>query len=111
MLKISGGDADGAGNGTLASGSMGFEDSAVKTEERSAAIGFRVHPAFDGAKSILHEQGPKLPMRAGRQLTFQHGENSDSKAFARFQDDVANEPIANDDFDFAFEQVMAFDIA
>src|SRR5436190_19981969 len=90
---------------------MSLEHRALETEQGCATVGFRIHLAFDRAKCILSQQCPELSMRAGRQLAFEHRENSDGKALASFQNDVADKPIANHNFDFASEKIMASNIA
>src|SRR4051812_12990183 len=111
MLKVLSSNANSAGNRAFAGRGMSFQDSTVKPKQRSAAIGFRVHFPFDGAKGILRQQRPKLAMWAGGQFAFQHREDADGQTLTRFQNDVAHESIADHHFDFAFKKIVAFDIA
>ena len=48
VLKRFRGDADGIHDGAFAGRAVGFDDAAVKAEQRRAAVNFRVHPLFDG---------------------------------------------------------------
>src|ERR1051326_7272839 len=111
MLKISRGDTNGAGNGPFASRGVSFQYSAIKAQKRSAAISFRIHFPFDGAKGILGKQRAKLPMRTGGQFALEHRENTNRQTFASFQNNVADESVADNNLDSALKQIVSFNVA
>src|SRR5882724_11434717 len=53
VLEVVGRDAEGAGDGAFARGAMGLEHRTFEAEQGRAAMDFRVHPAANGAKSVL----------------------------------------------------------
>src|SRR5207253_1402132 len=103
MLEVAGHDADGAGDGAFAGGSMGLEHGTVEAQHGSAAVGLWIHAAFNSAKSILREQRAKLTMRIRSQFALQHHENANREAFTGFQNDISDKTVANHDFHTALE--------
>src|SRR5690349_9045182 len=101
MLKVLSCNANSAGDSAFAGRGMRFQDSAVKSKQRSAAVGFRIHFPFDGAKGILRQQRPELAMWAGGQFAFEHREDADRQALTSFQNDIADKSVADHHFDFA----------
>ena len=106
-----GGDADGAGDGAFARRAVRLDHHAVEAEQRRAAINFRVHAAFDGAKGVLGQQRAELAFGVAHQFAFEHGKHRHGEAFGGFQNDVADEAVADDDIHAVFEQVVALDVA
>ena len=72
---------------------------AVHAEERRAAVFLVVHFLSDGAKRVLREIGAGHPHLAFDQLVLEPFENRVADRFAGFQNDVADEAVADDDLD------------
>ena len=83
----------------------------LKPSKRRAAEALGIHAAFDGAEGVLGQQGAELAAGIGGQLAFEQREHGQGQALAGLQDDVADEPVANDHIHAVPEQVMAFDVA
>src|SRR5207302_2928521 len=80
------------------------------SEQRRAAVNFRVEAPFDVSESVLGEQCPKLAAGIRRELIFEHRKDAHRQAFASFQDDIPHEAVADDDIRTVLEQAVAFDI-
>src|SRR5437588_12509231 len=60
VLEVFGGDSDGAGDRPLTRGTMRFEHSPVKPQQRGASVRLRVHAPPDRPKRTLGAHGPEL---------------------------------------------------
>src|SRR5262245_27154912 len=65
MVQNFGSDADRTGNGAFARRTVRLHHHAVEPDQGSAAVSFRIHPAFNVAKCRLGEQGAELTPRVG----------------------------------------------
>src|SRR6266480_4701768 len=84
---------------------------AIYPEKRTAAVLFIVRLVLNCSNGILHEECADFSHRCAHELVLEPFEHRHRDRFARFQDHVTNESVANDNFNRIFKEVTAFYVA
>src|SRR6267143_2063875 len=84
---------------------------AVHAEKRTTAVLFIVRLVFNCSNGILHKECAGFSHRRAHELVLEPFEHCHRDRFARFQDHVTNESIANDNFNRVFKEMTAFYVA
>ena len=84
---------------------------AVDAEKRATAIVFVICFILDGVKCTAREKGAGLAPFTAHQFGLEPLENCDCDRFGCFQNHVADESVANHDFNRVFEEMATFNVA
>src|SRR6266576_2726022 len=87
------------------------DTNAVDAEKRAAAVFFVIRLVLNRPNSILREECADFSHRCAHELVFEPLKHRHRDRFARLQDYVANESVANDNFNRIFKEVTAFYVA
>ena len=90
---------------------MADDASSADAEERRAAVFGVIHPLFQTIERALREERARFARDALRQLVAQRSRHEFAERFRRFQYDIADESIADDDIGVAVVDVAAFGVA
>src|SRR6266496_5765760 len=84
---------------------------AVHAEKRTAAVLFIVRLGLNCSNSILREERADLSHPRAHELVLEPLKHRHRDRFARFQDHVADESVAYDNFNWIFKEMSAFYVA
>src|SRR5439155_12739900 len=84
---------------------------AVYSEKWTAAVLFIVRLILNCSNGILHEECAGFSHRCAHELVLEPFKHRHRDRFARFQDNVANESVAHDNFNWIFKEMSAFYVA
>src|SRR5947209_14114422 len=84
---------------------------AVDAEKRTAAVLFIIRLVLNRSNGILREECADFSHRRSHELVLEPLKHRHRDRFARFQDHVANESVADDDFNRIFKEMAAFYVA
>lgn len=107
LHRLPDGIADGFDGGTA----VGDDGDAVHPEKKGTAVLLVVGLLFDGAESGSGQPSPQHADRRFFNLVLQPLKNGVGDAFSSFEDDVADEPVADHDLDRIFKEIPALNVA
>src|SRR4029079_10455083 len=84
---------------------------AVYSEKRTATVLFIICLVLDRSNGIPREECADFSHPCAHKLVLEPLKHCHRDRFARFQDNVANESVAYDDFDRIFKEMTAFYVA
>src|SRR4030095_7720642 len=84
---------------------------AVDAEKGTAAVLFIVRLVLNRSNGILREECADFSHPCTHELVLEPLKHRHRDRFARFQDDVANESVAHDNFNWIFKEMSAFYVA
>ena len=90
---------------------MGDDADAVDAEEGAAAVVFVVHFVEGGLHGWLEEAGEDFAWEGSGEGFFEEVHHGAGDAFGAFEEDVADEAVADGDVDVGVGEVAAFDVA
>src|SRR5215211_5602240 len=83
----------------------------VHAEQRTAAVLFVVGLGLNRSNGIFREECASLSHRRAHELVLEPFKHRHRDRFARFEDHVANESVAHDNFNWIFKEMAAFYVA
>ena len=98
-------------NSFFAGGTVGFKNDAVEAEQRRASPRIGVGAALDGTKGAFDKEGAEHAFGIKRNFVFEPGGQALGKAFEGFQDNIADEPVADNDINAIIKKIVSFDVA
>ena len=105
------GDTDGILDRVSIGPAVANDGDSLDPEQRRAAVLRIIQPPLESAKRILGKDVADLCRQRLLKFLAEHRDERFDQSFTEFQRDVAREPVTNDNVDFAFENVAAFDVA
>src|SRR6478672_5091788 len=84
---------------------------AIYPEERTAAVLFIIRLIFNRSNGILREECADFSHPCTHELVLEPLKHRHRDRFACFQDNVANESVAHDNFNRIFKEMAAFYVA
>src|SRR5213595_337038 len=84
---------------------------AIYAEKRTAAVLFIIRLVFNRSNGIPREECANFSHPCTHELVLEQLKHRHRDRFARFQDNVANESVAHDNFDRIFKEMTAFYVA
>ena len=105
------GHADGVANGFDAGTAVGDDADSVDPQKKGAAVLFVAGFFLDGFKSGAGQPGSRHAEGCFLNFVFEPLENGGGDTFAGFEYDIADESVADDDFDRAFKEIASLDVA
>src|SRR5205807_9908677 len=83
----------------------------IYSEKRTAAVLFIIRLVLNRSNGILGEKCADFSHRRSHELVLEPLKHRHRNRFARFQDHIANESVADDDFNRIFKEMTAFYVA
>ena len=90
---------------------MGLDDNAIQAQHDRAAINFRVEPLLERLERAAGQRAAHHPHRVGFDFVLEQAADRFADALAGFQNDVADEPVADDDVHAVVEQIKTLAVA
>ena len=90
---------------------MALDDDALQAKQARTIVTSRIGAVTHRRKRGFREQRAELAKQAAGELVARELHQHARHAFTRFQRDVTDETVADDDVDLAFENIIALDEA
>src|SRR6478752_8730231 len=91
--------------------SVSDDANAIYSEKRTAAVLFIIRLVLNRSNGIPRKESADFSHPCTHELVLEPLKHCHRDRFARFQDNVANESVAYDDFDRIFKEMTAFYVA